>query len=258
MIEDDLFSELDPGIFSKKTDEFDCSYLAHAKSTLETVLPMPGMDSEAYSQLTQKGFRRAGFFIYRPACRACQACLPIRVPVKDFLPNRSQKRRLTHLAELTIQERVPTFDEAHYQLFCRYQQARHTSHPLPKDNESRLAYINALVNSAVTTKLIEFTEGETVQIVSLVDELSDGLSAVYTFFNPDKPQAGLGSLAILWQIEQCIARGLPYLYLGYFIEASQKMAYKINFRPFELLIDGKWRAFSSAQEYQLSAPRANS
>jgi arginine-tRNA-protein transferase len=131
------------------------------------------------------------------------------------------------------------FDGEHYALYLRYQRYRHPGGGM--DQDSREQYQHFLLHSNVATDLIEFREGGVLRMVSLVDRLADGLSSVYTFFEPGVHRASYGTYNILWQIERCRMLGLPHLYLGYWIAASRKMAYKAAFRPIEGLVDGVWR-----------------
>jgi arginine-tRNA-protein transferase len=128
--------------------------------------------------------------------------------------------------------------QQHYALYLRYQRHRHPGGGM--DQDSREQYQHFLLHSNVATDLVEFREGGALRMVSLVDRLADGLSSVYTFFEPDLPGTSFGTWNILWQIRRCADLGLPYLYLGYWIAESPKMAYKASFRPIEGLVDGRW------------------
>ena len=224
-----------------------CSYLPGAEAISQTAMPALRIDSGVYSALVRHGFRRSGLVTYRPQCRACQACVPVRLPVADFVPSRTQRRSRQKHASLQIREHPLVYSAAHFALFQCYQSTRHRHGGM--DQETPEQYEQFLLQSSVDTRLLEFSENGVLRIVSLIDVLNDGLSSVYTFFEPDLAGASLGTYNILWQIEQCVRLGLPYLYLGYWIRDSQKMAYKTNFRPIEGLINGSWRVFEPSDLY---------
>lgn len=220
------------------TSPYPCSYLADREARSQVATPAHVIDSEIYSSLVRAGFRRSGVFTYRPHCDNCQACVPVRLPVAEFQPNRSQRRASKHHANLRARELPLLYYDEHYTLYNRYQKARHPGGGMDEDGHDQ--YAQFLLQSRVDTRLIEFSEDGIVRMVSLIDVLDDGLSSVYTFFDPDIPNASFGTYNILWQAAQCSALGLPYLYLGYWIAESRKMAYKAAFQPIEGLIDGRW------------------
>lgn len=224
------------------TSPYGCSYLPGRVARSQVATPTHLVDTAAYGELVRAGFRRSGIVTYRPYCGSCNECIPVRLKVDGFKPNRSQKRALAQHDTLDARKCGLTFREDHYQLYQRYQAARHTGGGM--DEDSREQYAQFLLQSHVDSCLIEFRENGILRIISIIDILNDGLSSVYTFYDPDQSGTSYGTYAILWQIAQCQHLGLQYLYPGYWIKDSQKMAYKIRFQPLEALRNGEWKLMS--------------
>ena len=222
------------------TAPYACSYLPRRLARSQVATPGHLIDTELYGELVRRGFRRSGVFTYRPHCDHCQACIPVRIPVAHFRPDRSQRRAWTRHAGLQSAEVALEFSEEHYRLFQRYQAARHAGGGMDEDNREQ--YAQFLLQTRIESHLIEFRDHGVLRMVSLIDRIGDGLSSVYTFYDPDLERASFGTFGILWQIGLCRRLGLPYLYLGYWIAESPKMNYKARFRPLQAYRQGQWRA----------------
>ena len=221
------------------TAPYPCSYLPDLQARSQVATPAFLISTPVYSGLVRHGFRRSGAYTYRPHCDGCHACVPLRVPAKQFTPNRSQRRAWAQHAHLEASLHPLQDNTEHYELYQRYQRARHPNGGM--DNDDHESYRNFLLQSHVDSLLVEFREQGMLRMVSVIDLLGDGLSSVYTFYEPDLPRARFGVYNVLWQIELCRKLALDFVYLGYWIERSRKMAYKTGYQPAQGLIDGVWR-----------------
>jgi arginyl-tRNA--protein-N-Asp/Glu arginylyltransferase len=218
--------------------EHDCDYLPGRRARMAYVSPRMPLDRALYSRLVSSGFRRSGDLVYRPYCQECAACLPVRIPVDRFQPNRAQRRIAKTHADLRVVRKPDAFDERHYQLYMRYLRSRHAEGHMALS--TREDYIQFLGSGWGDTAFYEFLGGDEMLAVAVVDHLDDGLSAVYTFYDPDATCRSLGTFAVLWQIEEARRRGLPWVYLGFWISECRKMAYKGLFRPLQALSGQNW------------------
>ena len=244
------------------TTPYACGYLPKQLAQSLIATPHHLVDSIIYSGLIQQGFRRSGKFAYRPHCENCNACIAVRVVLQDFLPNRSQKRAFKQHADLSARVMPLGYVDSHFALYTAYQAARHPDDNLKKQAEAhRTAHIqneadeyrHFLCQSNVESLMIEFSDANNqVKIVSVIDIVNDGVSAVYTFydtknntkcntkFNLSAAKTSYGTYSIMWLMEWTKMLGLPYFYLGYWITDSHKMTYKQAFKPQQKLIDGEW------------------
>lgn len=220
------------------TPEHSCSYLPDQQATTLFADPNHPKSMSIYSALVGHGFRRSGPHLYRPHCERCQACIPVRVDARRFKPHRNQRRTLLKNQDLAVIDRPAVFCEEHFQLYRRYLNQRHPGGGM--DNPTREQFSEFLMSPWTQTHFYEFRDTGRLLAVAVTDRLNDGLSAVYTFFDPAAPKRGLGAFSILWQIGQARVQGLQWVYLGYLIEQAPKMSYKDQFRPQQQLIHGQW------------------
>lgn len=227
------------------TPAHSCSYLPARDATTMFVDPRAQVDKRLYSQLTALGFRRSGSHYYRPHCEHCNACIPVRLDALAFSPDRSQRRVWRRNDDVSFNLVPAQFSERFYQLYERYINERHADGDMYPP--SRDQFQSFLVEGATDSWFLEMNVGDELIGLAVLDKLDDGLSAIYTVFDPDHDRRSLGTLAILWQIQEARQQGLPWVYLGYWIAQSRKMNYKTRFRPIEALIDGSWQTFDPDQ-----------
>lgn len=222
-----------------RTASLPCPYLA-GRVERKLVTELAGRDAAAfYNDLSRAGFRRSHHLAYRPACAGCAACVPVRIPVGPFAPGRTLRRIRQANGDVLVRLVEPRATIEQYRLFVRYQRSRHA------DSDMALMtygdYRAMVEDSPVLTRLVELRDGGgELYGACLVDLLDDGLSAVYSFYAPDVPKRSLGTFLVLALVEEAKRRRLPYVYLGYWIAESPKMAYKARFRPLEALTPQGW------------------
>lgn len=221
------------------TPDHDCSYLDGKTAKTLFVDPQATIDQHIYSQLSDLGFRRSGKHIYRPHCEGCKACISVRIPLATFRMSKSQKRIMAKNRDVTVTQKPAQFTEEYYALYSRYINERHSDGDMyPPSLEQ---FNSFLVEGEEHTHFLEFRDAnEQLIAVAVIDILDQGLSAIYTFYDPSLAKRSLGTYCILWQLAHCLQNNLNYLYLGYWVKECRKMNYKIAFSPFELLLDGEW------------------
>jgi len=222
-----------------QTDAYPCAYLPEQVATMITLDPEIRPNQGLYSHLVRLGFRRSGEQVYLPRCPACQACVPLRVPVAAFESSRSQRRVWRRNQDLDVCLTDAGYNDEQFDLFRRYIGDKHRNGGM--DNPGVDDYLGFLLARGVDTHFIEFRFRQRLVAVAVTDLLDDGLSAVYTFYDMDMARRSLGVFTLLWQIDHCRERGLEHIYLGYWIEACRKMRYKQYFRPCQILTETGWR-----------------
>ncbi|MCA3305343.1 MAG: arginyltransferase [Roseomonas sp.] len=238
--------------FFYTTAPLPCPYLP-GRTERKIVTELSGTEAEAlHERLSRAGFRRSHNIAYAPVCPGCQACVPIRVVSEEFTPDRTQRRILRANADLTISEMPARATAEQFTLFQRYQKNRHADGDMAA--MGYYDYRAMIEDTPISTGILEFRDARDRLLgACLTDWLADGLSAVYSFFDTDEDKRSLGTFAVLWLIGRARSLGLPYVYLGYWVPESRKMAYKARFKPSEILISGAWHRLGDGAE--VLAPR---
>ena len=220
------------------TAEHECGYLPERQARTVVADPEQVQSPALYSRLAEFGFRRSGEHVYIPHCGTCQACVPVRVEVSAFQPRRIQRRIAARNGDLVEQWRPATYDDEHFALYQRYMLARHPDGTMASHTEED--YAEFLMAAWCNTELLELRDGRHLVAVGVVDVLDNGLSSVYTFFEPEASQRSLGVYAILRTLTSAAQRSLPWVYLGYWIDECQKMSYKRDYLPQQRYQHGRW------------------
>lgn len=214
-----------------------CPYLA-GKVARQRAFLAERLDGAGYHALMDRGFRRSGAVFYRPDCAGCQRCVPLRVPVSSFTPTRSQRRVLRKNADIVLMVRPPQCSQATFELYQRYLAYQH---PDPGRERSYEDFEEGYYAQVVDSVEALYTLAGRVVAVSLLDVCAQSVSAVYHFFDPDFAARSLGVHSVLAEIAWAREAGIPHYYLGYWVEGSATMAYKAQYGPHELLLDGRWQ-----------------
>jgi leucyl-tRNA---protein transferase len=229
-----------------RTSEHNCSYLPGLQARTLFIDPEANKGPALYQSLLDMGFRRSGSDIYRSDCHGCNSCISMRLPVGRFAPRRSQRRVWNrHLGSVKITIQPAEFRQDHFDLYVRYLNSRHPESEM--SNPSADAYCGFLISPWCDTRFVEFRTDDRLLSVAVIDLLPHGISAVYTFFDPDMDALSPGVLAILWQVNAAKRFGLPWLYLGYWVPGCKKMDYKQEYRPIQVYSEGDWKEFSPAE-----------
>lgn len=220
------------------SEKHPCSYIDDEEAQPAFVHPLFEMTTGIYSELIAQGFRRSGDGVYSPHCSQCSACIPVRLKATEFIPSRSQKRCLQKNSNTQVIIKSAEFEQAHFDMYLRYQAARHRDGSMFQSSEED--YVRFLKGSWCDTHFVEFSINGELAAIAVVDQLNNALSAVYTFFEPKFSSYSLGVYAVLWQIEQAKQANKEFLYLGFWIKQCKKMSYKSDYQPLQILRDKQW------------------
>lgn len=236
-------------LFFYTTAPLPCPYI-EGRMERKVVVELAGREAtRLHDDLSRAGFRRSHGIAYTPACTGCNACIPLRVDVDafDHRVSRSFRRVWNANADVTARRVRPTATAEQYRLFARYQDGRHADGDMA--SMSYYDYQVMVEDTSIETFVTEFRDSEGILIgVCLTDQLSDGLSAVYSFFDVKQSRRGFGTYMVLWTIAEARRNSLPYVYLGYWIRECRKMSYKTRFEPCEALVDGVWQRLDTVSD----------
>jgi len=217
----------------------DCSYLNDRQAINIYADPHHPQPAVVYNELITRGFRRSGEFVYKPGCTDCSACIPVRIVVDEYQTRRVDRRNLKLNADLDVSFVEAKFTDEYFDLYRRYLAARHPKGGM--DNPEAADFERFLLNPWGETLFVSVRLDSECIAVAVTDATPTGLSAVYTFFDPEQEYRGLGRYCILQQIELCQKMSFPYLYLGYWVDGCQKMQYKTDYRPQQLFDGTQWK-----------------
>lgn len=217
----------------------DCPYLDEQKSASILVDPDHQIDKNLFSMLSRSGFRRSGEMLYSPKCPNCNACVSVRIPSSEFKPSRSQKRVWRRNIDVTATIEDVCFKQEHFDMYYRYQLHRHPESSMCDADTSK--YTGFIESTYSRSKFLCFYLEEQLIGISVIDQFDGGISAVYTFFEPEHSNRSLGTYAILYALKLAKAHKIPYVYLGYWIDGSPKMDYKRKFKPLQGYLDREWQ-----------------
>jgi len=225
-------------LFETVVDE--CPYLPDQQSASILVDPEHQIDQNLFAMLSRSGFRRSGEMLYAPKCPNCDACVSVRIPSQEFKASRGQKRTWRKNLDIHVKMEPVSFKQAHFDLYLRYQRHRHPESSMCDDDPQK--YVSFINSEYSNSQFLCMYREERLLGISVIDQFEDGLSAVYTFFDPEHSNRSLGTYAILYLLKLARLHHIPYVYLGYWIDGSSKMDYKRNFRPLEGFIDRRWQS----------------
>ncbi|MFP4330852.1 MAG: arginyltransferase [Spirochaetaceae bacterium] len=219
-----------------ETDNGPCPYLDNRRWVTHT-FALPHVPDATYEGMINDGWRRSGTFFYQNHCPGCKACQPIRVPVAEFSPSKSQRRVLRRNEDVSVTVAPNRFSREVFDLYRRYQEERHGR----DETSGESGFRRFLCESAVNTIQMHYRIEERLIGVGWIDELSESISSVYFVFEPGEERRSLGTYSVLREIDRVRELGLIWHQLGFYVRDSRKMSYKSNFRPHDLLIDGRWQ-----------------